>query len=478
MPNHPQSLEDLIRAAIARYGMLEPGDRVLVAVSGGQDSLALLHALHGLQGELGISLHVGHLHHGIRGEAADADAEFVEATCREWGVPFTGGRAEVPKLARERGLTLEQAGREARYQFLRETAAREGCRRIATGHTATDRAETVLMNILRGAGLEGLRGIPAVNGAVIRPLMSADRPQTAQYCLEKGLKWAEDTSNSTKRASFRNQIRLNLMPILREMAPGVEAALVRLARAAEEELEWTKAEVSGVLGQLGRWEGEALRLDVAGLRALPAGLRARALREALRSLRGNLADLAMIHLDALDALLHVSHTGAALALPFEVCVEREYNDLVLCVGEEVAAQVRAWCLRLEVPGVLALPCGGTLRAERVPAPGSFSEFSRREAFLGVSDARSLLVRSWQAGDRMAPIGMEGTRKLQDVFTDAKIPRRERFRTPVVVNDEGELLWVGGLCTSRLAAVTPGREDCLHLCWEPPDPAETAAPRAD
>jgi tRNA(Ile)-lysidine synthase len=445
--------------------MVDPGDVVLVAVSGGQDSLALLHVLSDLRAQTGISLRVAHLDHGIRGESSAADAAFVAELCAQWELPCDVGFRDVPALAAEGRVSLEQAARRARYEFLRQSAAEHGCGKIAVGHTASDSAETVLLNLLRGTGLRGLRGIPAVNGGLIRPLILAQRRETAEYCAACGLQFREDETNLDVEGNVRNRVRLQLLPLLRDAyAPGVDDALVRLAAAAQVELQWTEGLVEEAF-RAARVAGADLTLSLRPLQKMPAGLRCRVLMRALEELCGSLVGVKTAHVEALEGLVMAGHTGAQASLPFEVRAQRGYNNIVMSRASRPAAFPSRWEVTLPVPGSALLPGGGVMEACVEPFPANVKASGPCEAFLSQEAAASGLgVRTWLEGDRMQPLGMSGSRKLQDLFVDAKVPRQERHTIPVVVDGEGRIVWVAGLRIAGHAALRAPAAECVHLVW--------------
>ena len=222
---------------IEKYDMLPWGSRVLCAVSGGADSMCLLHRLNALRNERGFQLYAAHFEHGIRGDESLRDAAFTEEQCRKLGVPFTLGRGDVPAFAAERKIGLEEAARELRYRFLEETADRLGCDRIATAHNLNDNAETLLMNLCRGAGTRGLRGIPPVRGRLIRPLLQTSRAEIETWLGENGIPHIEDSSNRDDR-NTRNRIRHQVLPLLEEINPSVLAAFSRTASLLREDEEY------------------------------------------------------------------------------------------------------------------------------------------------------------------------------------------------------------------------------------------------
>lgn len=455
--------------------MVDRGEAVLVAVSGGQDSLALLHVLRDLQEEIGVSLRVAHLDHRIRGEKSAADARFVQELCSQWDVPCQVGVCDVPKQAAEEGTSMEQAARRARYEFLRETAAKHGCHKIALGHTASDRAETVLLNLLRGTGLKGLRGIPAVNGQVIRPLILVRREETATYCTACGLQFRLDETNLDVEGNLRNRVRLQLLPLLRQnYAPHIDESLQRLADAVCGELQWTEELVAEAYATATA-QGEGLQLRLQRLQQLPCGLRNRVLMRALEELLGDLTGIGARHIAALEGLVLGGKVGAEVRLPFEVWAKRGYNKLVIGRGVQAASPLQPWEVALPIPGRARLPCGGVLDVRVEPPPVDVKAAGPGEAFLCLRAGEAgLVVRSWREGDRMQPLGMCGHRKLQDLFVDAKVPRDERWLRPVVADGRGQIVWVAGLRIAEQAALQPGDTECLHLLWRPETPGDTCS----
>ncbi len=399
------------------------GKRVLVAASGGADSTALALALK----ELGCGLVLAHVHHGIRGKAADADARFVRALARKLGVPFVLGKFAVPAEARKRGESLEMAARRVRRGFLAAAAKRRRIRFVAVGHTADDQAETVLMRIVRGTSITGLAGIPyaTAHGGVefIRPLRDATRAQVAAYLKARGQAWREDESNAADFAQ-RNRVRHEILPLLeRRLNPQVRDALRRLADIAAAE--------DDVMSALAKKANPGAKTPLAIRR-----------RQALAALR------------------------AAGVPPEKQVFHRVEKSFPLC-GKPAKKFSIVW----KNPGIFSTVWKKVFhRVENSRAVSSLEirtgrGFSRRADEVCLSAAavggRDLIFRSWRAGDRMAPLGMAGSKKLSDIFTDLKVPRAARDAR-IVVECGGEVAALAGWRVSRDFAVEGPRAASLRI----------------
>lgn len=448
-----------VEESVSRSGVLREGEALLVAVSGGQDSVALLLALAELRGPLGLQLTVGHVNHGLRGPESDEDEQFVRELAEELGLQALVARPQVERAS-------EEGAREARFAALRELAREAGAERIALGHTASDRAETVLMNVLRGSGLEGLAAMPGVSGDLVRPLLGVTRGQTAAYCEAKGVRPRTDSTNRDE-SILRNRVRQSLLPLLeREYQPQVSEALQRLAAIAEAELEWTRPLVREALEALVRSRDDGLTLGLAGLRALASGLGNRVLREAVGEVRGDLRNVTADHLRALEFLVAEGRTGARTELP-GLWAERTADAVVLRGGARRTA--RSFEASLAVPGEARLPDAGILIAARV-GPAGECDPAARGPFCAQLDAAvvgsRLVLRNPRPGDRWTPLGMQGTKKLQDFLVDKKIPRAEREGIVVVATTQGEIVWLVGHRISEGAKVTARTEQVAELVARP------------
>jgi len=463
------SLRQQVQETIRRYQMLQTGQRVLVAVSGGPDSVGLLHLLCSFSDELGIDLAVAHLNHQLRGEQADQDEAYVRRLCADWGLPCYVTRENVGKQAREAGLSLEEAGRCARYEYFSHLASEQDFDRVALGHTGTDRVETLLINLLRGTGLHGLRSIPPVRGIFIRPLISIRREAIAEYCEQYGLKPRCDESNSEPSHFLRNKIRLQLLPLLgEEYSEHPHEALLRVIRAAEEELAWTEPLIQAQFDEIVSVGSGRVSIVREQLKRLPAGLQQRLLRRALVELSGAATDVGEVHYDALRELIDEGQTGAELRLPRKVLARIGYTHLELICDERAQRQPEgeeSWCHELLVPGTVEIPEVGTLvRAELLAErPNELGNAADSHIIVdGDAAGSALYVRNWRPGDCMQPLGMGGHKKLQDLFVDEKILQRRRDCIPLVVDSRGRIIWAVGLRMGEQFRVTEDTTKLLKL----------------
>jgi tRNA(Ile)-lysidine synthase len=488
------SLVELIRQTVERYDLLPQGEPIVVGVSGGPDSLCLLHALRRLAGDYDLTLHVAHLNHQIRGAEADADAAFVAALAAEWGLSCTVAAHDVPALARQHKLAMEEAARQARYTFLAEVAGQVDSRTVAVGHNADDQAETVLMHFLRGAGLAGLRGmlpktplshyrlLEGQTGAalsLVRPLLETPRVEIEAYCAEHGLQSRFDRSN-LDTTYFRNRLRHKLIPYLETYRSNIREVIRRSAQVATEDYALLREVLEGSWARVTRSaDDEAIVFDLAGWRALPLSLQRATLRESVHRLRQNLRNINFCHIEGGVTVAREKGTGAVASLPQGLRLTVGYEVLTVA-GEDYRPMPSDWPvllvdrLSLTLPGRTPLPGPGGWWVEAhwlSPAalpPDWASNPDPWQAFL---DARAvgvgLALRQRQSGDRFQPQGMGGRSKsLSDFLINVKVPAAWRDWVPLVVSGEGDrILWVAGWRLDERAQITSETERVLHLWFE-------------
>ncbi|HEY5672856.1 MAG TPA: tRNA lysidine(34) synthetase TilS [Malonomonas sp.] len=430
------------------------GDSLLVGVSGGVDSVVLLHLLHELGTETGLQLQVAHLDHQIRPESS-ADADFVRQLCAEKGLPCLVECCAVQQLAAEQKLSLEMAARQARREFLQRAAAEVEAAAIVLAHHRDDQVETFFQRLVRGSGTSGLTAMRSLQGQWWRPLLECSREQILVYAAENGLTWVEDASNADP-AYLRNRLRHQFLPQLRELNPQLDQRWQELCRQLQDEDDYWTRQVEAVFPLIVSSGEDGLRLQRDGLLALPRALRVRVLREALRQLRGDLQRLEAVHLSAIDGLLSGERSQAQLDLP-GCWVARRYQELWF--RNEAPILLPDYQLELPMPGELQLPCGRIVRTclqdEQLGESLRVAEFS-------VSALNGpLVIRNWRAGDSFSPEGMQGTKLLKCFFGDEKVELEERRRVPLLVSG-ATILWLLGRRRSGHATAGQNAGQVLRL----------------
>jgi tRNA(Ile)-lysidine synthase len=444
--------------------MLRGGEVVLVAVSGGADSVALLDVLCALREPLGLTLRVVHVHHGLRPEA-DAEADDVLRLSGSLGVVCHVERVTVRRVPPWDGLEAES--RRARHAALERVARVVGAVRIATGHTADDQAETVLMRLLQGAGPRGLGGIAPARGPLIRPLIEARRAAIEEHLRERGLAWTEDPSNRDPRF-LRNRIRHDLLPFMAELnGASVVEALARSAAAARAVVGDLEERARADLARLATRDGAGLSLDVGALAERPIELAAEVLRQAAAAL-GETRPLRGPAHRALRRLLGdvPPRRGARLG---RLAVERSGRRLRVGPVALPALVARAW----PVPGGLELPEINARLGARIVVRARDYAIPRepgRAAFDADTLPPTLAVRARRRGDVFSPFGAPALRRLKSFLIDAGVPRWQRARTPLV-EAGGEIIWVAGIRRGSIAPVTAATTRVLELALDPDTPIE-------
>ncbi|NLO82549.1 MAG: tRNA lysidine(34) synthetase TilS [Clostridiales bacterium] len=448
---------------IHTHKMLSSGERVLVGLSGGPDSVALLHLLKRFGQTMGLTLFAAHVHHGIRGTEADQDADFVVQLCQQWDVPLFIEKFNVPELAAEMGVTEEEAGRMVRYRFFDQVFEKIDGHKIALGHHRDDQAETILHNILRGTGMRGLKGMEFVrDGKYIRPLLEVSRRDIEKYCRDNGLSFRIDATNRDTGYT-RNRIRYQLIPyIQKNFNPNIVDVLVRMGVLIRDEDEFLDHYCREQYERMTVFTGQnnEIGLDLKAFLSCHIAVRRRILRMALERLRG-LEGIQANHIDGVINMLSGSATGSELQLPGGVVVYKDYGHVVLSCDKTMEHPIE-FQYHLNVPGkVIIRETGMEIAARNV---------QRREVCFsspwciyidGDVIRGRLRVRKRRKGDRFKPFGMEGVKKLKDYFIDNKIPRRKRDSIPLVT-DEHNIIWVVGLQIHQDYRITGNTKNIVEL----------------
>lgn len=419
--------------------MLSSGERVLVAVSGGPDSVAMLSVLSELAKELRLALHVFHLNHQLR-RSATADAEFVGDLAERMGVPATIISFDVGAYCRERKLGIETGAREVRYRLMEEVAREVGAQKIATGHTLDDQVETFLMRLVRGAGPTGLRAIPPVRGRYVRPLIDAARNQVLEYCMTRALDFRVDATNQVPDQP-RNLLRLEIIPAFKRLNPNLEFTIGRSIEILADEDEYMLGAAIEAFNELAHKAEGAIRIDRERFLALPGAIARRVIRLAVETLEPEAPSVDARQIE--EALRQLRRGGGVeVHIVGGLNFHREYDEFVVTKRLSPPPEVRR---PLDVPGRADVPELGLVLESKLVARDELGEppSGERSAAIDAASVKGgLLVTTPIAGDAFHPFGMRGTKKLSDFFIDGKVPKADRAKVPVVRCDD-RIVWVVG-----------------------------------
>jgi tRNA(Ile)-lysidine synthase len=475
------------------------GQRVVVGVSGGPDSLALLHLFVQSRESLGIVPTAAHVHHGIRGEAADADASFMADIGQEWRVDCRIERVDVPALARDHGYSLEEAARKARYSVMSQIASEVGAEILAVAHHADDQAETILLHLLRGAGLAGLRGMLPVTTlsaahvlgdleaglTIIRPLLDIPREDILAYCDDHGLRPRIDETND-ELSLLRNRVRHTIMPMLRELRPSLSQQLGQTARLLQADFDALEMQINEAWKELLVQNAEgAVSLHRDRWKALPLALRRGTIRRAVAHLTGSTENVSFQHAENAVQVGMNGNSGAQASLPNGMSLTVGYDVLRIALPDHEPAApdwpllATGTMIPLEMGVLHSLgpdsEWGFIGEVYEGPREGAAWEAILRDRWQVVIDAdslpeagiASLSLRTRRPGDRLQPQGVDGTQKLSDFLINAKVPAIWRDRLPLLVTGpEGKLiLWVCGFRTDARFVVRPTTQRVVALRFE-------------
>ncbi len=471
----PKSLRKIVEETVERHRMLTTGDTVLVALSGGPDSVCLLDILEELRAKYSLTVCAAHFNHRLRGEAAERDARFAETLARRKGLAFVTGSADVGAFAKERKLSVEDAARRLRYEFLLRSSLSLGADKVAVGHTADDQAETMLMRLIRGSGPEGLAGIPPVRllgdsggPKIIRPLIYAWRSDIMAYVRSRKLKFRKDLSNESTEY-LRNRIRLELLPRLqKEYNPRIKQRLAAAASALAVESDFVDTEAKLLTNEMvieARPGWVLFHADL--LASLHPALRKRIVSSLVSLAKLGAPMLETSHFGDADALLCAA--AGRLDLPGRLRLEVSGGmGLVSETARQRGLPRKTFTVSLGGKTVVA-PLNAVVKTKLITGVSSPSRLVRlcspsRQYFDADAVRPPLEIRARRPGDSFGPLGVRGTKKLKDFFIDKKVPRFLRDHVPLLLSN-GRIMWVMGYAVDRKYMLKPTSTAALRVDYE-------------
>jgi tRNA(Ile)-lysidine synthase len=446
---------------VKESGLISKSDRILVGVSGGTDSTALLLILKALSNELKLHLIAAHMNHKMRGKESDADERFVKNLAKKLGIPFISESFDVPAFAKQNRLNLEDAARRIRYEFFDRAAAKVNANKIAVAHTADDNIETFLMRLVRGTGLKGLEGIPPVRGKIIRPLINILRTDLEVYLRSKKIKPRTDRSNFDTKY-LRNSIRHQLIPNLKKYNNNIKEGLLRTIRSVNIDNELIE-ELSKKAFESLKKEKEAasVTIDAKAFMSLKPALRAGVIKLCIEHIKKDIEDISFINI--MDIMDIAGKQRASLDIPGSH-VEKKNGKLTFLASRPKGAVSREFLYKLEVPGMVKVKESG-LEIESDIFDVKNVSYKKKDPFRAYLDrdkiSGALVVRSRRRGDVFSPLGMKGKKKLQDIFIDEKIDIDDRDKIPVI-EDGKKIVWIAGFRIANDVKIDSGTKKVVEL----------------
>lgn len=446
---------DKVKKTLKKYNMLTQGEKIVLGVSGGADSIALLYSLNELI-DYGLELIIAHLNHRLRVDEAKRDADFVKEIAKSLGLTFVYAEVDTLKYKEESQLSTEDAARQLRYKFFDQVMSKHYATKLATAHTLDDQAETVLMRLIRGSGSKGLSGIPPVSINIIRPLIEISRSEIENYLNSRDIKWVEDASN-VSREFLRNRIRHDLIPELESYNPQIKETLAKTADILRAEYEFIKIETEKYFNEVFSENRSEITGNLLKYESIDKILRYSLLRTAIENLNRNLKNISSIHIISADDFLLSETASGQIELPEETVIVKGYDTFLVTKKSEIE---REFYYSIQSPGKWSFP---ELEVEiSLVKTQSLEKKDESVAYFDPELVKfPIEVRSFKTGDRFSPLGMQSSKKLQDYFTDIKLPKFLRSRVPIFISD-GEIMWAGGIRIDDRFKVTDKKGEVLKI----------------
>ena len=457
-------MEDKVLDTVEKHRLIIKDDNIILGLSGGPDSMALLHILIAIKQKIDFKLILAHINHGVRGEDALKDEMFVKEVAKELELPYFSTRVDMVGLAKEEGISPEEAGRKLRYGFFREIIKREGHGKIAVAHNKKDQAETLLMRIMRGTGIDGLKGMDFQTDDIIRPILDIDRWEIEEYIKDKAIDTVLDKTN-LETIYTRNRVRLELMPYIEDnFNPNIVDTLFRLSENASLDSKFLEEFTDDrYLTIIRKNDQNSITIDGDRFNQEDIAIKRRLLRKAILELTSSLQGIEDVHIGNIIELFQKRETGKMINLPSSLVAKVVYSDFVIEKNDFKETSDKDLLQTLEIGNNIIEGLGIEINLEIID--GDLSEYKKQTKNIRYFNYSKIIgnlsVRSRQDGDRFNPFGMRGSKKLKNYFIDEKIPRELRDKTPLLI-DEKNILWVIGYRTSEIYKVDRNTKELLKV----------------
>lgn len=427
---------DKVRSTINKYNLLQEGDKVVLGLSGGPDSVCLLHILKQLESEYKICIYAAHLNHQIRGIEAQMDAMYISNLCDSLGVKFFVKSIDVPKYCNENGLSIEEGARKLRYEMFYEIKEKTNSNKIAVGHNINDQVETILMRMMRGTGLQGLKGIDHKrDDVIIRPILDINRSDIEKYCEEHNLNPRIDSTN-LENIYTRNKIRLDLIPYMKEnFNENIVEAIARMGNNLKSDSDYIEQEALKMFNEVSKTNDDSIEINLDKYSNLHISIKSRIIRSAIKYILGDTNFVDQKHIEDVFELENDKKIDKHIVLPRGLFVYRKKNTLLL-TNKEIIHEEIEFSYKLPKEGFVKIKELGLCVETQVISIERFRSMKVDKSSKGFDFDKfkgGIVVRSRKSGDKIKLSG--GSKKIKDLFIDLKIPREERCTIPLIADDE-------------------------------------------
>jgi tRNA(Ile)-lysidine synthase len=454
-------MKEKVLKTIRENNLIENGDQIVIGVSGGPDSMALLYVLLDIMCDIDFNIHIAHVNHGVRGKEALEDEKFVENLAKKLNLPYYSKTVNMEEYAKKEGLSSEEAGRKLRYDFFREILSKVGRGKIAVAHNKNDQGETLLMRFFRGTGIDGLKGMEYINGDIIRPILGIERKEIEKYLSDRNIESRLDRTN-LETIYNRNKIRLELIPYIeKNFNPNIIDTLWRTSNLVSTDSDFLEEYSQKIYKELVKKKSNnSIILDGAVFFKEHKSIQQRVIRNCILDINGSLQGFTGKHVSDVLTLFLERGTGKSIDLINNIVAKTSYDDFIIEKRKDM--DNKDFSYKIEIEGITYIDELGCKLITKVLPIGGIN-INKKDRFIKYFDydkiKGGLYIRNRKGGDRFVPYGMKGSKKIKDYFIDEKIPKEERDRIPLITDKEN-ILWVVGWRSSDLYKITADTKNIL------------------